>query len=86
MMIVYSKAYSKACRELESELKSLIHNFAYDRGLSCFFIEDSRIIQEGIGNISSRIASLLEETSLIKHQIGARKKFDEVSKKKGAKK
>lgn len=86
MMIAHSKQYNKAYQELESELKCLIHNFAYDRGLSCFFIEDSKIIQESIDNISSRIAGLLEETRLIRHQIGARKKFDETSKKKVVKK
>lgn len=80
MMIVRSKQYTKAYRELESELKCLIHNFAYDRGLYCYFIEDSEIIQRSIGNISARIASLLEETYLIKYQIGSKKAFEEATK------
>lgn len=81
MMIVKSKQYTKAYQKLEAELKSIIYNFAYDRGLDCFFIEDSKRVQESIGTISSRIASLLEGTYLIKHQIGARKAFEKTPKK-----
>ena len=80
MMIVRSKKYTENRQEMEGILHSKILRFASKMGIPPYFVMDSKIIQDSIASISSRVADLSESVVIDKHQIKMEKESEEFKK------